>query len=770
MPVKSIRAQEHKNTRRTTCAIMLFALAPVMVGVCLRPATAISDEPNIVASAGPSEQEIVESACELIYQGRFDAAGELVQKHVQDINDANSPWSRLAQVVQEYEQLSQKRQAQRQASYKEQLAALERIRTGQPEPDTNDANKADDANNVKRPRDPNDPNNVFAVLAVATRACEYADEQQKKDLLAGQYVVESIKKARARAGEFEARGDWIDAYLACYSWLSAMDPNNKSYSDYAERLIEKAEIAGSFQDSPCETSKQRFEGVKKRMFVRAVDALNFNYVSKIDYAEMAKAGVRRCKSLAEVVGTLAAQPAGEVNALSIGRSFEDFSADTNQLSALAAAYGGMLEEIGQSKDILGKDGFLEVFDAVLGLNNVRGGLPEQMVIAHFAEASFGALDPYTVLVWPTQTSEFEKALTNEFTGIGIEIARQKGQLTVASLLPDTPAYTSGLDAGDVIEQVDGKPTKDMPLTCAVKHITGPAGTKVTLTIKREAEERSREITITRAKIVVPTIRGWQRTEEGKWQYMVDEPGKIGYVRITSFSEKTASDLDDVLVQLEKEGMRGLILDLRFNAGGFLESAIEVTDKFVEEGLIVSTRPRFGIPMYAGAQKKGTHPNYPLVVLINAGSASASEIVSGSLADEAHKRAVLVGDRTHGKGVVQGITLYPGDGAQLKYTMAYYHLPSGQRVKSREDAEKENKKDWGIGPNVELTLTSDEMVKMFDMQRDNDVLVKAGHNGVSPLKKHTLDETTAADPQLSVGILVIKTKLIEQTKALKRKAA
>ena len=729
------------------------------------------------SSAGPTEpntEQPVVTACELIYQGKFDAAGELIQKHVKDVNDANNPWRELSQVVQEYEQLSRNRQSQRQGSYNEQLAELEKLRTGQTNADINDANKISDANqapDANRPIDPNDPNNVFAVLAVVARACEYADEQQKKSLLAEPFVAESISKAKTRAGEFELRGGWIDSYVACYRWLSAIDPNNKSYSDYAEQLIDKAEIAGSFQDSPCETSKQRFETVKKRMFVRAVDALNFNYVSRIDYAEMAKAGVKRCKSLAEVMGALAALPEEDVNRFSLGKSFEDFSPDTNQLSTLAAAYGGILEKTGQTKGF-GKDDFIEVFEAVLGLNDAMGHLPEQLVISHFAEASFGALDPYTVIVWPTQTSDFEKLMTNEFTGIGIEIARQKGQLTVASLLPDTPAYTSGLDAGDVIEQVDGKPTKDMPLTCAVKHITGPAGTKVRLTIRHAGREQAEEITITRARIIVPTIRGWQRTEEGKWQYIIDEPEKIGYVRLTSFSEKTASDLEEALVELEKQGMRGLILDLRFNPGGFLESAIEVADKFIEEGLIVSTRPRFGIPMYVGAQKAGTHPNYPLVVLINADSASGSEIVSGSLADEAHKRAVLVGERTHGKGVVQGITPYPGDGAQLKYTMSYYHLPSGQKVKSREEAEKEKTRDWGIGPNIEVVLNSDEMVKMFDLQRDNDVLVKAGHsNGSAVVKKHTFEETKAADPQLSVGILAIKTKLIEQqAKAIKRKAA
>ncbi len=415
-----------------------------------------------------------------------------------------------------------------------------------------------------------------------------------------------------------------------------------------------------------------------------------------------------------------------------------------------------------------KDKFISVFEKVLELNLASARLPEGVVIAQFSEASFLTLDPYTILVWPRDISEFEQQMTNEFTGIGIEITRQSGRLTVASLLPDTPAYSSELDVGDVIEKVDGMPTKDIPLSCAVGRIKGPAGTKVTLTIRRNGQEKTRDITLTRAKIVVPTLRGWQRSGEGKWQNMVDEVSKIGYVRLTSFSETTAADVEASLKSLEAAGMRGLILDLRFNPGGFFDSSVDVTDEFLDDGLIVITRSRFGIPSYATAHKKGTHPNYPMVVLINAGSASASEIVAGALADPSHKRATLVGERTHGKGVVQGISMYPGEGSQLKYTMANWYLPSGQKIKSQDEAKKENKNDWGVGPDVAVSLRSDEFRKMFELQRDNDVLVNVGHDDAnSPLKKHTIAQTVEVDPQLATGILVVKSKLIrEQARSAK----
>jgi carboxyl-terminal processing protease len=199
--------------------------------------------------------------------------------------------------------------------------------------------------------------------------------------------------------------------------------------------------------------------------------------------------------------------------------------------------------------------------------------------------------------------------------------------------------------------------------------------------------------------------------------------------------------------------------------------------FVEEGVIVKRESGFGrMPIYEMAHKKGTHPDYPLVILINSSSASASEIVAGALADKRYKRAILVGTRTHGKGSVQGITgLYTdllgrGGGAQLKYTMAYYHLPSGQRVESRDEMEKLGRKDWGIAPNVDVELRNDELKKMAEVQRDNDVLVKANHNGTgTEFKKYTIKETLASDPQLAVALLVIKSQLIQADMLAQAKA-
>lgn len=729
------------------CALVLLCWS-AGYGLSARPAPreiskSASSEPNTGRQSVSAQSNAVKIVCELIYQGKFDTAAELIG---QSDRTTYPQLGRLTKIIQEYKDISKQRQSARESAYQQQLAELQKR---QAQGKTNDVSDTNDVNDV---------NDTVSVLLVIAKGSELASQQQREHLFSDAFVKQTIQKAIDKAADSELQGKWLDAYINCYSWLKAIDPNNKAYSDYGEQLLDKATIVASLQDSPCETREERYKGVEKGMFTWAVEVLSGHYVRRtIDYSHMAKQALRQCKLLAEVMPT-AFPP--KVKSQSSESSFSP--PDANQLTAWSAGLAAISDQIEQSPTGLKKDEFMDVFEKALALNKTTLELSESALVAQFTEAALSALDPYTVMVWPRQVQEFEKSMTNEFTGIGIEISKSKGLLTVASLLQDTPAYKAGLDAGDVIVAVDGVQTKDMTLLCAVRKITGPADTKVTLTIKRPGQEKPTDIVITRGKITVPTLRGWNRTETGKWLYMIDEPNRIGYVRVTGFSSETASELEEVLKDLESQGLKALILDLRFNTGGLLNSAIDVSDKFLKEGTIVTTRsPYAGVLTYAKAQEKGTHPNYPLVILINYNSASASEIVAGALADKTHKRAVLVGDRTHGKGSVQGITLYPRGAAQLKYTMAHYHLPSDQRVKSREETEKQGKKDWGIGPDVEIELTSDELKKMLDIQRENDVLVQAGRDPNSAsLNRHSAQETVAGDPQLVVGMLIIKTKLIE----------
>jgi len=697
-----------------------------------------------------TESAFVEQACELIYEGRFDAADGLIrQASGSHPTQLGATARQLLSIADEYKEIAEYRQSSQEAAYSEALADLGKL------------NEPNDVNGT------GDPNDITSALSVIARASEFADSTQREQLLSDAFVKKVFQSAIDHAATLEVDGKWLEAYTNCYGWLVAIDPNNEGYSDHAQQLLDKAALAMVFEDSPCETSDERFQGVREDMFIRAINFLNSHYVSIIDYREIATKALGQCKLLAEVIGTSARFGADTEDDGTGNASVMNVAWEPKRLAAWSSAIDGLLDEVGSPSNKLRRKEFLEIFERTLELNEATVGLPRPVLISQFAEASLAALDPYTVIVWPRQMQDFEQMMTNEFMGIGIEISKQKGLLTVSSLLLDTPAFDSTLDAGDVIEKVNGIPTKDMTLFCAAKKIKGPAGTKVKLTVRRPSNDETIEdevfdVTIVRDKIVVPTVRGWQRTHEGKWLHMIDEADKIGYVRLTGFSSDTALGLERVLRELENEGLRGLIMDLRYNTGGLLDSAVAVADKFIDDGWIVKRQPRAGqMAIFEYAHRRGTHPNFPLVILINSSSASASEIVAGALADEVHKRAILVGTRTHGKGSVQGITNYLSEGAQLKYTQAYYHLPSGQRVESRDAMEKLDRKDWGVGPNIEVELRSDEVKKLAEVQRHNDVLAKADHEDANEnFKKHTIEETLAADPQLAVGLLAVRSKLIQ----------
>ncbi|MBL7215314.1 MAG: S41 family peptidase [Phycisphaerae bacterium] len=670
---------------------------------------------------------------EKISQGQMEQAKQLLEQE----KDSES-FEQLKLLLRQYDQLQEFREQEKERAYQEQLDDLNGFR------------KQAAAKEIV------DVNDIDEIMLAVVRAREFAAEEQKEQLLTEPFVQKVLLQMQQKADEDEQQGKWLDAYIHNYYWLMALYEDSPEYKDKGEELTELATIELLLKDSSCgETAVERYEGIEPDMFSKALKLLGSSYVTVVDFEEMAEQGLQRCRLLGRVLEQTNEDLAWKASKEAVkewASGMEDIQTRTEQAD---------MEDTPMKMETL--EG---IFEDVLALNSVTLELPEEVIIAQFTEASFAALDPYTMLVWPWNVKDFEKSMTQQFTGIGVEISKATGVLKVASLLPDTPAYKAGLDADDEIVAVDGEPTKDMTIYCAVDKITGPKGTKVTLTIRRPSTGQTKDFTITRDRIVVDPLRGWTRDTAGQWEYMIDPANGIGYIRLMQFTENSAPDIDAVLKGLEKEGLTGLVLDLRFNTGGYLQAAADVVDLFVEEGVIVKSNPRHGFANYEIAHRSGTHPNYPLVVLINSSSASASEIVAGALQDSEHQRAILVGERSYGKGSVQVITSYTGSGSQMKYTMAYYHLPSDQRVESRYQMEKQGRKDWGIAPDVEVKMSSNEIRNMIDIQRDNDVLFQNGHgDGDGQVKRHVLEETLQADPQLSIGMMIVRSRLAAAGKTL-----
>lgn len=329
------------------------------------------------------------------------------------------------------------------------------------------------------------------------------------------------------------------------------------------------------------------------------------------------------------------------------------------------------------------------------------------------------LDPYSSYINPDDMSRFRTAVESTFGGIGIQINLDGGRLKVMSPLVGTPAYRAGLMAGDWITEIDGESTEGITIDEAVKRLKGEAGTTVKLTVLHAGTREPMTVEVTREVIYVETVLGDQRKEDDHWDYMLDHEKHIGYLRITGFSRDTASEVRRAMQDLTSRNLRGLILDLRFNPGGLLSSAIEISDMFISEGRIVSTEGRNSKARVWEARQDGTFEGFPMVVLVNRSSASASEIVAACLQD--HGRAVVVGERTWGKGSVQNVIELEGGRCALKLTTASYLRPNGQNIHRFPDASDDD--EWGVLPNegYEVKLSPQETRRLIEYRHQRDIL-------------------------------------------------
>jgi len=354
----------------------------------------------------------------------------------------------------------------------------------------------------------------------------------------------------------------------------------------------------------------------------------------------------------------------------------------------------------------------------------------------------GKLDQYSAYLGPDAFREFNENIEHRFGGIGIQVIldRDTNVLTVVSPLVGTPAYEAGILAGDKIIEIDGESTEGFVLEDAVKRMRGEIGEAVELKILHPGGKEPVEYKLTREQINVDTVLGDLRQPDGRWDYfLADHPG-IGYIRVVAFSEQTVGDLKQALDWLVARKMKGLILDLRGNPGGLLKSAVDVSDLFLDEGRIVTTRGRDGTDLERfDAKSEGTYRGFPIAILVNFGSASASEIVAAALQD--HGRAVVIGERTYGKGSVQNVIPLEGGSSALKLTMASYWRPSGQNIHRGRKATDEDQ--WGVMPNegFEVKFEEEQLRDVMRARRERDVV----QNGNPPSMLPTSEDAPAEAP-------------------------
>ena len=372
---------------------------------------------------------------------------------------------------------------------------------------------------------------------------------------------------------------------------------------------------------------------------------------------------------------------------------------------------------------------LEIFSNVLSIlqENYVEEIDAQKALDGAIQGMLFTLDPHSSYLTPEEFLDLQDETSGAFSGVGIEITVKDGVLTVVSPIEGTPADKAGIKANDQIVEIEGKKTKEISSTEAIKKLRGPKGSKVTITIQREGWNEQRAFTLTRDIIPVQSVKAYFLT-----------PG-FAYIRITNFQTHTTKDFKQEFAGLQKkQAIRGLVLDLRNNPGGLLNQAVSISDLFLQQGTIVYTKGRTEDQnMLFKAHKTSDDTTVPMVVLVNEGSASASEIVAGAIQD--HKRGVIVGTRTFGKGSVQTIIPLP-DGAGLRMTTAKYYTPADRSIQAQ-----------GITPDVEVPLAP-EVKAEKNAVKNSEVLREAD------LDNHFQGQSTDAPQPTSVIDQEIKEKL------------
>lgn len=388
-------------------------------------------------------------------------------------------------------------------------------------------------------------------------------------------------------------------------------------------------------------------------------------------------------------------------------------------------------------------------------------------------------DPYAAYIPPSLHDDFEKAMTGEFVGIGAEVLKGQGPtivdgeakdgayLEIASPLEDSPAFNAGIMAGDFVTKIEGESTLELTIDECIARLTGEPGTDVTITVQRDGKTLE-PMTLTRRAIVVKAVRGLLRDDEGHYDYVIDPARKIAYIRLTQFTPSSGDELAEAIKEAagdaeagEGGAPGGLILDLRGNPGGLMNTALQVADLFLDDGVIMSERGRTGPDTVHKAKAPGTLPDFPLLVMVNGSSASASEIVSGALQD--HDRAIILGTRSFGKGLVQTVRNVPSsNGGQVKFTAEHYYLPSGRLIQREDDSDR-----WGVDPSpgFYVPLSEDEQIARLLRRRELDIIrsqeqaaTDAARFSPTDLDDPDVIREQLKDPQLAAALKAVQGRI------------
>jgi len=643
-----------------------------------------------------SQDALWQRGLELAEHGDFDGAA----KHIQKLEVPTALTAQVAEWLTEYEKTQEKRKEMDKADYEKYVGyAQARI----------ERKEYDEALNW--------------TLAAADVAADRSALESSK------WVQDLANASLEEAARLRKESKWREVWHL-YSALAVLFERDPQYQKLEREAVTHLRLDAMFKDEK-DSWKERIERVEWRDAQRALEYVWHYYVQPPDFKEITRAGLQNLLLLAESKAAQEALP---------GLQDED---DRHDFEVRIKARLAQIED----SDVVDRaDCIRHLKRVVRDINPETVILPEDLIVSELMRGAFEPLDDFTTMIWPQAVDEFNKHTRGDFIGVGISIIKNAmEEVEVVTPLEDTPAYRAGIQAGDIIAKVDGVEIKELSINKVVDVITGPQDTPVTLTIRRG--DKDIEFPLIRKKVKIQSVKGWQRDKDERWNHWLDKENGIGYIRLTSFQRNTAEDLRNVMSELQAEGLKGLVLDLRWNPGGLLDSAWEVSSMFLQRGdAVVSTKGR--IPhedQELFAPGTGPYADVPLTVLVNDGSASASEIVSGAIRD--NHRGIVLGERTFGKFSVQNLIPLGPSGAKLKITTARYYLPSGASLHREPGSET-----WGVEPEIPLRLVRKERIMVSRARRKADLIGPEAPKGEDEAKADDMqkadDDETIAGEQLN----------------------
>ena len=590
---------------------------------------------------------------------------------------------------------------------------------------------------------------VSSLSKALVSAMELSDiATDKPGVLRDEKVAALIAKADQAAHQAEAAGQWLAAseLFVRLQLLLEDQPAGVKYKEDSERVAHRLAMLRMYTpkrlwemqnqrrieadgkplppyNPAADDYSKKLQGVDARMVVDALTRSAFDHVDMADWNRILRGALDGIRNLATTTDLRETFP-----------GLADQAAAQQLLAAVAEE-----EEAVRKSPALTQADCDRILRKLIAVNAKTVQIPEAVLVHEFGNGGMDALDDFSAIIWPHEIARFNKMTQGSFVGVGVQIEfDETSNVRVVTPIEGTPAHKAGIRPDDFITKVNGTAVFGLSLDQVVDLITGPRGTNVTVTVERkdkpaEADSPKKEIefTLKRDRIEVASVKGWRRSGEGEndWSWFVDPQEKIGYVRVLNFTETTSDELGKAVRSMQQEGVKGMVLDLRFNPGGLLDQAVEVSRMFVEKGVIVMTRNAAGrIEDPRRAQGDAALSHLPVVVLINRGSASASEIVSGALQHYGNRGdipVVVMGQRSYGKGSVQQVMNLRGGRAMMKLTTSYYMLPDERIIHRKPGAQV-----WGVDPNLPVEMLPQQIADALTLRKNADVLLGVG-NEASP---------------------------------------